>query len=570
MGPGTGGPATLIGREIAGYRLERVLGVGLTGAVYLGRSIAGNEERAANTDNPKKPGEVAIKILLPSWEISADEERKKDFLSRFNREARTLKRLQHPNLVSVLDSGEQDDLTYMVMPYLTGGTLGERMAVGELPFTEVAQWIKQLAAALDYAHGEGVIHRDIKPQNVMLDSEGNAHLADFSIVRLMDNARTKQTTEGRLLGTPAYMAPEQIRSGNVSAASDIYSLGVLCFAMVTGQTPFEGDSESITELLLKVIQDPPPRPRSLRSDLPEPAEAVIWQALAKQPEARFASASEMAHAFSDGLNGQWDSTVRPIAFAAPAFSTPGSLQWTNTIPPVTWSSQSPTQPRKRWNTAPVWLAVSAVLVLGLVGVLLANTVLGNVLRWGGGSRPSSQLNQGGSSSTLIYQNALTSPASEWEPDQNCFFASDGLHAKPNLACQSPVRGLANVDVSVQMRQISGAVTDMNGIEVRRSGNPASLYEFDIDATGEWLFKLCIRSFDNCHNLDAGNDSAIQTGLGAVNTVEVRAVGSHFTLLVNGTQVGQTDDSSLESGDVWLDTGGRSECVFTDFMASRPT
>lgn len=173
-------------------------------------------------------------------------------------------------------------------------------------------------------------------------------------------------------------------------------------------------------------------------------------------------------------------------------------------------------------------------------------------------------------STIIYQSTLLTPAAEWEPDQNCFFASDGFHIKPNLACQSPVRGLSNVDVSVQMRQISGSPTDQNGIEVRRSGDPASLYEFDIDATGGWLFKKCIRSFDNCATLVSGSDPAIHTGIGAVNTLEIRAVGSRFSLLTNGALIGQISDASLSSGDVWLDTGGHAECVFTYFIASRPT
>jgi len=172
-------------------------------------------------------------------------------------------------------------------------------------------------------------------------------------------------------------------------------------------------------------------------------------------------------------------------------------------------------------------------------------------------------------STIIYQSTLLTPAAEWEPDQNCFFASDGFHIRPNLACQSPVRELSDVDVSVQMRQISGGPTDQNGIEVRRSGDPASLYEFDIDATGGWLFKKCIRSFDNCDTLDSGSDPAIHLGIGAVNTLEIRAIGSRFSLLTNGALIGQVSDASLSSGDVWLDTGGHAECVFTYFTASRP-
>jgi serine/threonine protein kinase len=370
MGPGTEGPEALIGRELAGYRLDSVLGMGATGAVFLGRRIAEAEEK----EGDGRPAEVAIKILLLPWQMTADE--RGTFRKRFVREAETLQQMQHPNIVSVLDFGEQDGLTYMILPYLSGGTLATRLSLGSRPLPEADRYVTQIASALDYAHSLGVIHRDIKPQNVLLDAKGNAHLSDFSIARLLEESRTKLTSTSRMLGTPAYIAPEQITTGQVSAASDIYSLGAVLFELVTGQVPFEADS--LMEMLRKQSQDMPPLPRALRPDLPEPAEAVIWQALAKQPNERFASASAMAHAFSDGLNGQWDSSVRPIAFAAPAISTPNSLQWTNTIPSVTWSSQSPTQPRKRPGSASVWLAVIAlIVVVALVATYIGHTFGGN-------------------------------------------------------------------------------------------------------------------------------------------------------------------------------------------------
>jgi hypothetical protein len=175
--------------------------------------------------------------------------------------------------------------------------------------------------------------------------------------------------------------------------------------------------------------------------------------------------------------------------------------------------------------------------------------------------------------TFIYsydsRNAYNVRLNEWGTDQNCFFASDGFHVKPNLACQTPVRNLGNVNVIAQMRQVSGAPTDENGIEVRRSGNPASLYEFDIAANGSWLFKLCIQSFANCRILTSGSSPMILTGIGAVNAVQVSAVGSHFALLVNDRPIGQADDATLAYGDVWLDSDGTSECVFPYLYAVLP-
>ena len=275
LSPDTEGPEALIGREIAGYRLERVLGIGLTGAVFFGRPL---------NDATDQPDGVAIKVLLLPWQMSAAD--RATFRTRFAREAEMLQRLRHPNIVSVLAAGEEDGLTYMVMPYLSGGTLATRLAMGRQPLAEADRYLAQLASTLDYAHAHGIIHRDIKPQNVLLDDQGNAQLADFSIARLLDETRTKLTSTSRLLGTPAYIAPEQLRLGQVSAASDQYSLGALLYELVTGQMPFEADS--LAELALKVTMDPPALPRSLRPELPEPAEAVIWQALSKQPEQRFA------------------------------------------------------------------------------------------------------------------------------------------------------------------------------------------------------------------------------------------------------------------------------------------
>jgi hypothetical protein len=129
--------------------------------------------------------------------------------------------------------------------------------------------------------------------------------------------------------------------------------------------------------------------------------------------------------------------------------------------------------------------------------------------------------------------------------------------------------LGDVDVSVQMTHVGGALTDENGIEVRRSGNPASLYEFDISAEGAWLFKVCISGFANCRILASGSNQAIYTGTSAMNMIEVRAGASHFTLLVNSTQVGSADDASLAYGDVWLDTDGTSWCAFANFVAKWP-
>jgi hypothetical protein len=169
--------------------------------------------------------------------------------------------------------------------------------------------------------------------------------------------------------------------------------------------------------------------------------------------------------------------------------------------------------------------------------------------------------------TVIYQNTLTTASSDWQSDQNCFFGSDGYHIKGSFLCFAPAGTLGDLDMSVQVKQISGPTTNAYGIALRRpsSGNR---YEFDIDSNSKWLFVKCVN--DNCTNLsDFTATSAISGGLTAANTLRVRAVGSHFDFFVNGTQVGQTDDTTFTSGDVGLGGTDGSEVVFSNLKIIKP-
>jgi serine/threonine protein kinase len=369
MGPGTGGPISLIGRDIAGYRIEEEKGSGSNGIVFRARRIG---------DDADKPEQVAIKILLPNVHMGAED--RSNFQKRFLREAKTLQQLRHPNIVSVIEFGEQDELSYMILPYLSGGTLAQKIADHEYQITlpDADRYIGQLASAIDYAHERGVIHRDIKPQNVLLDDEGNAHLADFGLVLVLDKTRSQASSARFAVGTPAYMAPEQFDPTKAGNASDIYSLGAVAYELVTRRTPFDGDS--LMEIIRKIASEPPARPTLFRSDLPEPAEAVIWQALNKQPEARFESATEMAHAFSAGLHGDWTPGVNPIILPEQTPSQPGSLQFSTTLPPITWSSQYPTLPPTRKRGRILVTALAGAVVLLLISTLaLAHNGLGALL-----------------------------------------------------------------------------------------------------------------------------------------------------------------------------------------------
>ncbi|HXR64402.1 MAG TPA: serine/threonine-protein kinase, partial [Ktedonobacteraceae bacterium] len=272
---------------------------------------------AQRLDNPQD--QAAIKILLPSDFSTAREFAA--FRARFLREAQIVHQLHHEHILPVLDSGEEDDgIFYMIMPLISGGTLAHKLALasGPLPLHEIASYLDQLASAIDYSNQHGMVHRDIKPSNVLIDEQGNVYLADFGIVRLfasdhltIDEAPTTLTTTGKIYGTPAYMAPERFRGEQAEPATDIYALGILLYQLVTGQLPFDADNP--LALGMKHLNEEPLSPRSLRPDLPEPAEVAIFKAIAKRPAERFTSASALATAFSTGLKGEWVEELLPLA-----------------------------------------------------------------------------------------------------------------------------------------------------------------------------------------------------------------------------------------------------------------
>lgn len=244
---------------------------------------------------------VAIKILQGGGDES--------FRERFRREARTIARLRHPNIIQVYDFGEQDGLLYLVMEFVEGTTLRERMA-GPMSHEHALNVVAQLAAALDYAHASGVVHRDVKPGNVLIDSDERVLLGDFGIARLQ--AESGLTREQSSLGTPEYMSPEQAAASLVGGSSDIYSLGVVAFQLLTGQVPFRADTA--VAVLHAHIHNPPPPPSSLNPSLPHAVDVVIGRALAKQPEERFASGAELTRFLREALADDGGATLRTAIY----------------------------------------------------------------------------------------------------------------------------------------------------------------------------------------------------------------------------------------------------------------
>ena len=281
------GVENLVGRTLGKYELRALLGAGGMGAVY----------RAHQSDLKR---DVAVKVLVPAL---AENE---DYIQRFNREAETVARLEHAHIVPVYDYGVQDRILYVVMRLLNGGSLTDRLrrSPNPMPLPDVIDILKQLGSALDYAHARGVIHRDIKTSNVMFDDQGSAYLVDFGIAKLSD-ATANLTSSSMTVGTPSYMAPEQWRGEALTPAADLYSFGVLAYAMVTGgRLPFEAPTPYA--LMHKHLNEPPTPVDTLRIDVTPAVRAVMERAIAKRPEDRFRSAREFATAFERAVQGKFD------------------------------------------------------------------------------------------------------------------------------------------------------------------------------------------------------------------------------------------------------------------------
>jgi serine/threonine protein kinase len=229
---------------------------------------------------------VAVKVL--SAAMASDP----TFEARFTREIEVLRSLDHPHILPILDYGEIRGLPYIVMPYYSHGTLKDRIDQG-MTLEQGAKIVEQVAEALEYAHARGITHRDVKPSNVLLDEDGNAVLSDFGFAHLSDSSLS--LTGSSLLGTPAYMSPEQCRGEEINGASDQYSLAIVIFEMVTGKPPFE--AETPMSLVFKHLNDPVPNPRDINHDLPEEVEDVLLKALRKDRNRRYPSIAAFNQAF---------------------------------------------------------------------------------------------------------------------------------------------------------------------------------------------------------------------------------------------------------------------------------
>jgi len=266
----------LIGQTLGQFQLLEIIGEGGMSTIY-------------RAHQPSMSRDVAVKVIQPSQEES------EEFFARFDREAHVIASLSHAHIVKVFDYGVVGNIAYLAMELLRGGSLADRIARGSLPIPQIATILSEIAPALDYAHQRGIIHRDLKPNNILFDDAGNLFLTDFGIVKLQ-GADQSLTREGAVIGTPAYISPEQWEGVEIDRRADIYALGVTTYQMLTGRLPFEGDT--LYQLMQAHLHQPPPPISAYRAGVPASIQAVMNKALAKRREDRYFTTSEFAISFA--------------------------------------------------------------------------------------------------------------------------------------------------------------------------------------------------------------------------------------------------------------------------------
>lgn len=531
---------------------------------------------------------VAVKVLYGSDE---------PFVRRFEREARAVGTLSHDHILPLYDFGEQRPWYYLVMPFVEGGTLRDYLHKRErLPLEEAGSFLEQIASALQHAHDHGVVHRDVKPSNILLRLDGHAYLVDFGLAKAKIEAEF-QTHSGAMVGTPEYMAPEQ-SDGRNDFRSDIYSLGIILYQMLTGRVPFTADSP--VGVTLKHIQTSPIPPSQLNSEIPPAIEEVILKALAKAPEDRFQEAQTFALAYKMALiqkrtrdlgeealacvfsgenaityaeksQQQTDSTMAAIEQITTQLNIPSTKpqlfpleqEHSSFIP---YTSEMFKKKRKRFS--PVY-----TVLIGLAVVLCVT--LPFFLIWETHPAPKSihhtpalltaqikamatetahihvqatlaaqariQTNTGITAAVgtgkVLYYNEMSQKSFGWINDgSQCYFTPQGYHVHTGLAHAVAwcYSNQQSFENVVMSVQVQMLYGDFCGLVFRLNPYSKTFYVLEINSYGQYRFQRALGN-DPAHWLtliDWTNDNAIQKGFGNSNRLLVVSTGDHFRIYVN--------------------------------------
>ena len=591
------------GSTLGRYELRRRVAQGGMSEVYLGY-----DRRVRR--------KVAIKVLYGSNE---------PFVRRFEREALAVGTLSHDNILALYDFGEQRPWYYLVMPYVEGGTLRDYLMRRErLTLEEAGSFLNQIASALQYAHDHGVVHRDVKPSNILLRLDGHAYLVDFGLAKAKMEAESL-THAGAMVGTPEYMAPEQ-SNGQHDYRSDIYSLGIVLYQMLTGRVPFT--AESPVAISLKHIQSQPPPPRQLNPEIPQSIEDVILKALEKDPNERYQEARILSAAYKKALqqehaNKLFDdelhedeehaSTQAKLSRDTHILSTQELLDIDEKVPlfPLKQApSPLPSFVDVRWRTTHLRSALIGLFSLMLLSVLIFVSVqqqtvavqpqrqkqtiqtskslrtatisikstvdIQATLAAQARVRATAGITTSIDAGNVLYSDTMTVRGGGWIDDGfQCFFSPQGYHVyaystqtQHTVAwCYSNQGYFSDVVITAQAQLLRG---DIYGIVFRLRPNSKAFYVLEISSQGYYRFVRA--SGNNPLNwlvlIDWTYSNAIINGYGQINTFLIVATGNSFRFYMNKQLIVATIvDDSYASGFIGFlvggDSAGGTEAVFSN-------
>jgi hypothetical protein len=522
---------------IPGYTLLAEAGRGGMGVVYK-----------AEQASPRRL--VALKLLTAVRPDAAE-------LAAFRREAQLIARLEHPHILPVYDFGEVDGIPYLVMRYLEGGSLAHRLHEGAVPPATAVRWLRQVADALDFAHREGFVHKDVKPSNVLLDSSGQAYLTDFGI------ADTLQAPGQNVpLGSAAYMAPEQARGRQVDARADVYALSVLLFELLTGRKPYL--AESAMGMLVRHMKDPIPSARELNPAVSPAMDELIWWGMAKEPGDRLATAAEFATLLQKAV-ARPEAPLRQIPAAPPAQAAPA--------------------PRR-----PLLLAGVAGIVLLAFCLLAAVTLTGGALLFTAAATPTAiptatraptptaGAGAGVTPAALLLADDFSRPGSGFavssDEDGGVAYNAGGLEftvLRPGVEWLSPSRRVdaADVVVEVVLEQLVAAPEAYAAV-ICRWQDRANYTAFGLNSNGE--FSIWQKRGGEVYPLAAWQPAP---GVIPGNRQQLRLTCAGRTLryVANNILLAEIDDPQPATGDVaflaGLMTSGEYAVRFHDLTVRRP-
>ena len=531
----------LLGKVLDSWQLEKLLGYGGSSAVFLAQR-EGVERK------------VAIKVFLPR--ANSDPQMLRDFHRRFLREAEATSELDHPHILPIHSYGEEDGFPYIIMPYLSGGTLAEYVKLnGPLSLEEAQRYLAQISEALDYAHEHGRIHCDVKPANILLDGEGNVFLSDFGIARAMQiNPEDDQATAipEVLMGTPDYISPEQALGHALDGRSDIYSLGVTLFFLLAGHPPFRADS-SIAMALLHV-HEAPPSLCFIRDDVSPDIDDVVQRALAKQAADRFQTAGEFSEAFTLAVAAapEWQ---REQQASGNSDHLLGRVNNYKPAEPIIHVKQlqhyrSPGTGRTSRSRRRLVVAALVVLLVVIGGLLLRNSLALSSLV---ARRPTATATPRIPLKPLVIEDALAPQYQNFWPTSSTFVFTNGQYHIQNKSPQSVA--LAFFDshqfrdfrLSVTLNEVRGSHSggDFSGLAFRSATDQSHYYVFAVLSGNPGLYEF-LRYDGQWQTLDSGSVLSLTTPNAQNVTLQVVANGLQLAFYVNGQQVAAPvlDKSSL--------------------------